>query len=153
MAKKQSVTFRDGKLLRVEYASIQKVFEVDVSKYSTEIRAQAMAHGFKQKFGDAASGGTPAEKYAEVQAIHSSLLAGEWERTATPDLTPIICEAVARIKKVPLGKIQKAVVGHEDVVKKWAANPKVKAEVAQIRAERAAKLAEESEEELDIEIE
>lgn len=158
MAKKQSVSFRTdektgAKILRVEYPTIGKTFEVVVSKYPAEILACAIAHGFKQKFGDAASGGTPAEKYAEVQAIHASLLAGEWERTAAPDLTPIICEAISRINKLPLKDVVKAAEkGGEEKVKTWGANPRVKAEILKIRAERAAKLADEAEEvEIDLE--
>lgn len=151
MAKKQSVTFREGRLLRVEYPTIGKVFEVDVSKYPEGIAALAMAHGFKQKFGDAASGGTPQEKFEEVQSIHSSLLAGEWERTAAPDLTPIICEAVARIKGIKVDKIHKIAEKQPEKVKQWGTAPKVKAVILQIRAERAAKAAEESED-IDIEV-
>lgn len=152
MAKKQSVTFREGKMLRVEYSTIGKSFEVDVSKYSPEIRALAMAHGFKQKFGDAASGGTPAEKFEEVQAIHASLLAGEWERTATVDLTPLICQAVSRIKKVTLARVEAAAKkAGPDKVKEWGTDLNVKAEIAKIRAEKAAQAAEDAEE-IDIEV-
>lgn len=152
MAKKQSVTFRDGKILRVEYPTIGKVFETDVSKYDPHIIALAMAHGFKQKFGDAASGGTPAEKFEEVQAIHASLLAGEWERTATVDLTPLICQAVSRIKRVTLAKVEAAAKkAGPDKVKEWGTDLKVKAEIAKIRAEKAQEAAADAEE-VDIEL-
>lgn len=151
MAKKQRVSFVAG-VLSVEYPTIGKMFKAEVSKYPEAILQAAMVHGFKQKFGDAASGGTPAEKYVEVQKIHESLLAGEWERTAAPDLTPIICEAVARIKKLPLAKVQKAAEANEEQVKTWGSNPKVKAEILKIRAEKAAKAAEESEDEVEIDL-
>lgn len=149
MAKKQRVSFVDG-VLTVEYPTIGKTFKVDTRKYVALIQACANAHGFKQKFGDAASGGTAQEKYAEVQAIHASLLAGEWERTAAPDLTPIICEAVARIKRVAYDKVLKIADGNEETVKTWGSNPKVKAEILKIRSERAAKVAAESTEEIEI---
>lgn len=145
MAKKQRVSVV-GTVLTVEYPTIGKKFTVDFSGYPEAIQDCALAHGYKQKFGDAASGGSPAEKYAEVQAIHASLLAGEWERTATPDLTPIILEAVSRIKKVPMKKLEGV---PEEKVKEWGANGKVRAEILKIRAERAAKAAEEAE---DLEI-
>lgn len=149
MAKKQRVSFVDG-ILTVEYPTIGKTFKADTRKYQPIVQDCAKAHGYKQKFGDAASGGTPAEKYAEVQSIHASLLAGEWERTAAPDLTPIICEAVARIKRVAYDKVLKLAVDNEETVKTWGTNPKVKAEILKIRAERAAKVAAESNEEVEI---
>lgn len=149
--KKQRVSVV-GTVLTVEYPTIGKKFTVDYSKYGQPVQVCALAHGYKQKFGDAASGGTPAEKLAEVNAIHASLLAGEWERTATVDLTPIICEAVARIKRVPLGKISKIAEGHEEMVKEWGSNAKVRAEILKIRAERASKIAEESDEEIQIDL-
>jgi hypothetical protein len=136
----------DG-LLTVEYPTIGKTFKAKLAEYSDAIRLAAMEHGFKQKFGDAASGGTPAEKYAEVQAIHASLLANAWERTATIDLTPLICEAVSRIKKIPLAKIEAAAKKKPDQVKTWSGNAEVKAEIAKIRAEKAAKAAAEAEKE------
>lgn len=148
MAKKQRVSVV-GTVLTVEYPTIGKTFRTDYSKYPEAIQAAALAHGFKQKFGDAASGQEPAEKFAEVQAIHACLLTGEWERTATPDLTPLICEAIARIKKVPLAKMEKIAEKEPERVKEWGSNAKVKAEILKIRAERAAKAAESSE---DLEI-
>lgn len=146
MAKKQRVSVV-GTVLTVEYPTIGKKFVTDYAKYPEAVQVAALAHGYKQKFGDAASGQEPAEKYAEVQAIHAALLAGEWERTATPDLTPLIAEAIARIKRLPLAKVQKLPT---EKLKEWGANAKVKATMLQIRAERAAKAAEESD---DIEIE
>ena len=144
MAKKQSITVVDG-VLTCEYPTISKKLVVDLAGFSDEIRLLAMNHGFKQKFGDAASGKSAAEKFAEVQAIHASLLEGEWERTASPDLTPIILEAVSRIKKIPLAKLQAANPA-EEKVKEWGSNGKVKAMILKIRAERAAKEAEAADE-------
>lgn len=152
MAKKQRVSVI-GTVLTVEYPTISRKFVTDYSKYSAEMRVLAERHGFKQKYGDAASGGTAQEKYAEVQEIHASLLAGEWERTATVDLTPLICEAIARIQKKPLAKVTAAAEkAGADKVKEWGANAKVKAEMLKIRAERAAKAAEADDEEINIEV-
>lgn len=150
MAKKQSVTMV-GTILTVEYPTIGKKFIADTSKYGSPILDCATRHGFKQKFGDAASGGTAAEKYAEVQRIHDSLLAGEWERTAAPDLTPIICEAVSRIKKLKLPAVLKVAEANEEIVKTWNSNPRVRAEILKIRAERAEKAAEAADE-IEIEV-
>lgn len=156
MAKKQRVTVVDG-VLTCEYPTIGKKFVRKLADYPKEIYVPCLAsdHGIKQKFGDAASGQGAAEKFAEVQAIDASLMAGEWERTANVDLTPLICEAIARLQKKDLKKVLKAAekAGAEKV-KEWGSKPKVKAEILQIRAERAAKAADDAdEEEIDIEVE
>jgi len=150
--KKQKVSVV-GTVLTLEYPSIGKKFVVDFSKYSAEMQAHGLAHGFKQKYGDAESGGTAAEKFAEVQEIHAGLLAGEWERRGERDLTPIICEAVGRIKKIPLKKILQTAEKAPEMVATWGSNIKVKAEILKIRAERAAKAAEDSDEDVEIDLE
>lgn len=154
--KKQTVSVVNG-VLTVEYPSIGKTFRADLSKYPQSIREDALEHGFKQKFGDAASGKTPAEKYAMVQRIHDSLLAGEWELTATPDRSPIIKEAVSRIKKVKIAQLDKLLDALTEEqrtakLKEWSTHAKVKAEIAKIIAERAAKAADEQDEDLDIDL-
>lgn len=141
MAKKQKVSVK-GMVGTVEYPTIGKTFSADISKYPEEMKTELLLHGWKQKFGDAESGGTPAEKYAMVQRIHENLLAGQWELTGTPDLTPIVAEALSRIKKVKVDKILPILEKEPEKVKEYASNPKVKAEIAKIRAEKAAKAAE-----------
>jgi len=144
MAQKQRVS-RVGTVLTIEYPTIGKKFVVDVSKYPHEMRETAEMHGWGQKYGDAKSGKSAEEKFAEVQAIHSAAMQGQWERTAHPDLTPIICEAVARLTKTALPKVEASAKKKPEQVKEWSSNPEVKVEIAKIRAERAAKVAEAAE--------
>lgn len=155
--KKQEVTTQ-GTVITCAYPSIGKSFVFDTAKYPSSIQDDAKMHGYRQKFGDAKSGKSAAEKYAEVQLIHASLLAGEWERTAKPDMTPLVLEAVARIKglkadleKRTLAKGNKVSKPSEDQIREWSSNNKVRATMLKIRAERAAKTAEESEDELEVE--
>lgn len=151
MAKKQIVGVV-GTIVSVTYPTLgNKQVHVDLLALSAEMQQQAALHGLKQKLGDAESGGTPAEKHAMAQRIIAGLRENQWELTATPmDLTPIIIEAVSRIKKVKLEVIEKACKGQEEMVKTWGAKPQVKAEILKIRAERAAKIAEETDEELEV---
>lgn len=151
--KKQRVTVT-GDTLVIEYPTIGKTFRRDLTDYPKEIYTpcEAARHGIKQKFGDAASGGTPQEKWQEVQAIDEALMAGNWERTATPDLTPLILEAVARIKKVPAERLQKVAEKAPEKVKEWGSNLKVRAEIARIRAERAAERAKAAADDLEIDL-
>jgi len=157
--KKQEVTTQ-GTVIACAYPSIGKTFTHDTAKYPASIQDDAKMHGYRQKFGDAKSGKSAAEKFAEVQLIHASLLAGEWERTAKPDLTPLVLEAVARIKglkadleKRTLAKGNKVSKPSDEQVRDWSGNDKVRAMMLKIRAERAAKVAEESEDELEVEFE
>lgn len=154
-AKKQKVSW-SGALLVCSYPSIGKKLEVDSSKLPAKIFTDCISarHGLKQKFVDVESGGTPQEKFAMAQRVYDTLLEGSWEvEREEQDLTPIICEAVSRIKKVPLDKIAEAAAkAGPEKVKEWGADLKVKAMILKIRAERAEEAAEESDEELDIEV-
>lgn len=136
----------------VAYPTIGKSFSADISKYPEAIREELTRHGWKQKFGDAESGGTPTEKYAMVQRMHEALMNGQWELTSTVDMTPAILEAVSRIKKLPIKKLEEAAQKHPERVKEWGAHPKIKAMIAQMRAEKAAKAAAESNEDLNIDL-
>jgi hypothetical protein len=151
MAKKQRVSVA-GWLGKVEYPTIGKVFSADISKYPEAIREEFLRHGWKQKFGDAESGGTPSEKYAMVQRMHEGLMNGQWELTSNIDMTPVILEAVSRIKKFPLKKLEMVAQKSPEKVKEWGQHPKVRAEIAQMRAEKAAKAAAESNDDLNIDL-
>lgn len=155
--KKQRITV-DGTVLKIEYPSIRKSLTVDVGQFSDEVKFDAMIHGFKQKYGDAESGGTAAEKYAMVQRIVEAHHAGAWDVAAgARDNSAIILEAVARVKGVPLEQVVAAADAlgdeREATIKEWGTNLKIKAMIASIRAERATAAAEEAEaDEDDIEI-
>ena len=155
--KKQHVSF-EGNTLTVEYPTIGKKFVVDCSKYPPEIYQPCAAsqHGMKQKFGDAASGEDASVKYKMVQRIHAGLLEGNWELTATHDMSGIVIAAVARLMKVTVAKVEFSLAkikddnARDDRVKEWGSDLKVKAEVAKIRAERAAAVADDSDDEPNI---
>jgi len=157
--KKQEIA-TSGTVITCSYPPIGKTFVFDTAKYPASIQDDAKMHGYRQKFGDAKSGKNAVEKYAEVQLIHASLVAGEWERTATPDTAPLILEAVARIKglkvdleKRTLSKGNKTQKPTEDQLKEWSSNTTVRATMLKIRAERAAKAAAEDTDELEVEFE
>jgi hypothetical protein len=155
--KKQRITV-DGTVLKVEYPTIRKTVTVDVSRFSEEVRHEAMLHGFKQKYGDVESGGTAAEKYDMLQRVIAAHESGNWDVTVgTRDDSGIIIEAVARRFDYTVEQVQKALEAAEDreaKLKEWRSNAKVKATIAEIRAERAAKAAEEAEDDdIDLDVE
>ena len=160
--KKQQVSF-NGNTLTVEYPTIGKKFVVDCSKYPPEIYQPCAAsqHGMKQKFGDAESAKSAVEKYAMVQRIHAGLLEGEWKLKSSGPQFEIIVEAICRLEKVGYagrvgetgnflfkkpGKKEPSEVTMEKL-QEYGSNLKIKAEVAKIRAERAAAIADDSDDE------
>lgn len=143
--KKQKVSV-SGSVVTVEYPTIGKSASIDSAKLSPAMQQEAMLHGLKQKLGDAESGKSPTEKYAMVQRIIENMLAGDWELTATRDDSAIIIEAIAKIKKVKIAEVESSLSEMDndekaEKLKEWRAHPKVKAVIAQIRAERAAQAA------------
>lgn len=156
-AKKQKIVV-DGTRLTVEYPTIKKSITVDVSKFTRELRDEGEMHGWKQRYGDLESGGTPQEKFAAAQKLFAANTAGNWEiESAARDDPPIVMEAVARTKGVKFAEVEKALkpLSDEDRTAKlaeWKSSPKVKAEIAQIRAERAKAAADEVEDDDEIEI-
>ena len=148
-AKKQKIVV-DGTRLTVQYPTIKKEITIDVSKFTRELRDEGEMHGWKQRYGDLESGGTPQEKFAAAQKLLAANLAGNWEIEAAPrDDTPIVKEAAARILGVTLKEVE-AVFGklseekQAEKIAEWKASPKMKAEIAEIRAERAKAAAEEA---------
>lgn len=157
--KKQKVSIVSG-VIACEYPSIGKTFKGNLKELpaSVFIDCDAAQHGMKQKLGDAESGGTPAEKYAEVQVIWESLKAGEWNRTVSIDRTPEILEAVGALtgskfdrEKMTLtnsaGKVAKP---SEAEVKTWASNLEVKVKIKEMQLAKARKAAAESKDKLTI---
>lgn len=132
--------------------------ELDTNRLSPEMQKQLMLHGCSQKVGDSFAGvkGNFAEGIANAKGVIEQLEQGVWkaargEGEARPRLAEL-AEAIARIKGVDLERATKAVeAATDDQRKTWRGNAKVKAVIAQIRAERAAKALEEAAEK-DLEI-
>ena len=146
----------DTGLVEFEFGNGKKL-ECDSNKIPEETRKQLMLHGVSQKVGDSFAGvkGNFVEGITNAQSTIDQLYAGVWladrEGDARPRLAEL-AEAIARIKQVPLEAATKAVeAGTDDQRKAWRSNAKVKAVIAQVRAEKAAKALEEAgEQTLDI---
>ena len=128
------------------------VLNFDTNELSAEMRSQLMLHGMSQKGGDSYAGakGNYSEAIQNVKDVWEQLKQGVWraargEGDAKPRLAEL-AEAIARIKQVPIEASTAAVeAGTEEQRKAWRGNAKVKAVIAQIRAEKAAKALEEAE--------
>lgn len=125
--------------------------EINPADLTGEIREAAMYHGLNQKVRDAAAGFSKETNFSgafgAMQQVVDNLLGGRWNAkggNGTSDLA----QAVANLKGIELSEAQELINGLDD----WhfaelAKKPKVKAEIARIKAERAARLAEAEEDE------
>lgn len=145
---KVSFTFGNGEKL-----------EIDANGLSPEMQKQLMLHGISQKVGDSFAGvkGNYAEGVQNAKDTIEQLQAGVWKAARDDDARPRLAElaeAIARIKDVPVEAATAAVEkGSEEQRKAWRSNAKVKATIAQIRAEKAAAALEAAgEQSLEIEV-
>ena len=142
------VSVEGKKFLVVEYEKIGKKLSFDLSALIAH-SGNAEEHGWKQRFGDLKAGDeTGHEKFEEAQRLYDHLKeGGDWAMTGQRDTTGVVIEAMNRLdpKKYPTEMLQKAAEAKPEQVKTWRGNPHVKAMIAKIYAERAAKEAKEVE--------
>lgn len=133
----------DTKVVTITFGN-GSVVDFDLNKVSQEVRDQLALHGASQKIGDSYAGvkGNFAEGVANAKDVVEQLYAGVWRASREDDARPRLAElaaAIARIKGVPLESATAAVEkGTDEQRKTWRSNAKVKAVIAQIRAEKAA---------------
>lgn len=136
----------------------EETISVNVNDLPPEIQKQLMLHGMSQKGGDsyASVKGNVQQAKANLRDVISQLQGGEWRGAgdeARPRLAEL-AEAISRIKGTDLEKTKEAVEkASDDQRKNWRSNAGVKAMIAKIRAEKAAKALEAAgEQELNIEV-
>lgn len=152
------------KTLDLDTQTVEFTFEsgdtrvLDLTRVPEETKLHLMLHGASQKGGDsyASAKGNTAEALTALDKVIDNLYAGLWtagrgDGVAKPRTTEL-AEALARIKGVELGVASAAVTNADEEQRKtWRGHSKVKAVIAQIRAEKAAaKLAKSDEEDIDL---
>lgn len=145
--KTQKISIVEG-VLHIEYEKIGKKLALNLLALEAHA-GNAAEHGWKQRFGDLKAGDeTGHEKFAEAQKLYEHLKeGGDWAMSAERDTTAIVIEAMHKLNpaKYPIEMLQKAAAHKPEQVKQWRANADVKAKIAKIYAERAAKIAKEVE--------
>lgn len=129
--------------------------DVELGKLPESIVTQLAMHGLSQKLGDsyASVKGDVAKAIVLFDGVLKQLQEGEWAKArgdgdSGGSRVTELAEAIARFQNVPVEKAQQ-VIGQasDENVKAWKQSPKLKAIIAQIRAEKAAKRAQEAEKE------
>lgn len=131
-----------------------------VYEFPAEIQKLLMLHGASQKIGDSYAGAKKNydEAIKSAKDVIEQLTAGSWKASRDDEARPRLgelAEAISRIKGTDLEKTKLAVEkATDDQRKTWRTNNKVKAVIAQMRAEKAqAELETAGEKELEIAVE
>lgn len=118
--------------------------------YCSERQQEAMRHGFSQKVGDAVAGLSKGREYrlaGEVLAETVEGLKKSWNSGRGESGGTLLCEAIARVKKLPEADIRKAYENASpEQRKQWAKHPAVDLAMQQIKLERAQAAADTAEE-------
>lgn len=122
------------------------VVELGVDALSEEQKFNLMMHGLLQKVGDsyASAKGDYTIGVAAAQKVCDQLLADMWtaSRASAGEGAPKsgeLAQAIANLKKLDLIAVTTAVnAASDDQRKAWRKNPAIAAEIARIRAEKAA---------------
>jgi hypothetical protein len=121
----------------------------DTSAVAASIKARAMLHGFSQKLGDSYASASKAENplaWAKqtLKDTIAQLMAGDW-RAAVGEAGPRVTDLAIAISRLTGKPIEAAVEFvdslDEDQLAVFRAKPKVKAMLAEVRAEKAAERA------------
>lgn len=121
--------------------------EADLAAMSSGIVNQLALHGLSQKGGDAAAGFSKAGDYSgafgAMQQVVDNLVAGQWSTRGQGGGISDLVAAIAELRGVELEAAQAAIDGmDEDQLKRVTSHPAIKAKVADIKAARLTKAAE-----------
>lgn len=158
--KVQRLSWGEGALvdvLTISYEKIGRSLTVDCRTFPAAIYrpCEAARHGVGQRFGDLESGDKAGKaKFTTATELLAHYKAGgTWRMDSERDTTAVIFEALQRIdSKYTKPALEKVLEAKPEAMAEWRAAPQVKAMVAKIRAEKAAKAAKESTEKLNIEV-
>ena len=121
--------------------------EADMAELPATMVTQLALHGLSQKVGDAAAGFSKAGDYSgafgAMQQVVDNLYAGQWSTRGQGGGISDLVQAIAELRGVELDAAQAAIDAmDEEQLKRVTSHPQIKAKVADIKAVRLAKAAE-----------
>ena len=117
-----------------------------------EMRDAGLFHGINQKVRDSAAGFSKDSDYSgafrAMQTVVDNLMNGLWNAKGGTGIGDLV-QAIANLKKIEVDAAQALVDGLDDEqLKAVQGKPAIKAEILRIKAERAAKLADASDDDV-----
>lgn len=143
MAKKASKSI-EGDILTIKFEETNEELVVDINNIPAEIISRLAMHGLSQKLGDSYAGADVAEAFARADGVAKDLLEGNWSTrvAASGPRTTQLAEALAAATGKPLEEAAALVETMDDEAKKsLRAHPHIKAQLATIKATKAAEAA------------
>jgi glutathione S-transferase len=134
----------DGRSVAIDFSNGKQV-SVQVQDLPADMLARLALHGLSQKLGDSYSGcaGDLTQAVAECEATAEALLAGNWNRRGDGFGGADLAQALANVQGKMLEEAQEAIAGlGKDDREGLRKHPKIKAEMARIKADRLDKKAE-----------
>ncbi len=121
--------------------------EAGLTQCPADMVTQLALHGLSQKVGDAAAGFSKAGDYSgafgAMQQVVDNLYAGQWSTRGQGGGISDLVQAICELRGVELEAAQAAIDAmDEEQLKRVSTHPQVKAKVADIKAARLAKAAE-----------
>ena len=121
--------------------------QAKMADFPASIISELAWHGLSQKVGDAAAGFSKAGDYSgafgAMQQVVDNLVAGQWSTRGQGGGISDLVQAICELRGVELDAAQAAVEAmDEEQLKRVTSHPQVKAKVADIKAARLAKAAE-----------
>lgn len=118
---------------------------------------QLALHGLSQKAGDAAAGCAKDKAYGHaltcINDVLENLKKGFWGVEREPTGNQDLIAAIAQLKNLPTEAVQAAVVNATpDQLKGWMKNARIAKVMAELKAERLAKVADADETEFEFEV-
>lgn len=121
--------------------------EADLSLMDSDMFTQLALHGLSQKVGDASAGFSKLQDFSgafgAMQQVVDNLYSGQWSTRGQGGGLSDLVQAICELRGVDAEQAQAAVDGmDEEQLKKVTSHPQVKAKIADIKAARLAKAAE-----------
>ena len=132
----------------------------DPKKYPETQQVNLLAHGVKQKLGDATAGFSAkkdfAGAFAAMTEVHEALMADSWDRDRVGGIgvsMDDLVRAIAEVKKADIGKVRIAVeAAGTEKRKEWVTNKTILSKIAKYRADRLEEASKKEQVELEIDL-
>ena len=144
MAKKATKKI-EGDVITITFEETNETLTVDINDIPADIQSRLAMHGLSQKLGDSYAGADAGEAFGRANGVASDLKEGNWSTrvAASGPRTTQLAEALAAATGKTIEECAaKLETMDEDAKKGLRSHSQIKAELAKIKARKAAEAAE-----------